>query len=220
METFKSALTNYICDGTNPASAVLADSNATYTPSLSERRSGTSKFLHSDALGTTRGITNSSQAATGTISHEAFGLTVATTGSSTNPYKFAATSGYRNYGDAGLSHVGARYYDAQVGRFITRDTELDQHPYLYCDHDPVNGVDPSGHDVGGGIIGGIMTLYPFPPDYSSSPTLRKLSIQLQSPSNNRGFMPKPPDYPVWDPRSWGTWDWDWWGPYPYPRPNE
>jgi RHS repeat-associated protein len=70
---------------------------------------------------------------------------VATTGSSTDPYKFAATSGYRDDGDAGLSHVGARYYDAQVGRFITRDTELDQHPYLYCHHDPVNNVDPTGH---------------------------------------------------------------------------
>jgi len=46
--------------------------------------------------------------------------------------------------------VAARYYDAQVGRFISRDTYLDQHPYLYCDHDPVNAVDlnavdPSGH---------------------------------------------------------------------------
>jgi RHS repeat-associated protein len=98
-----------------------------------------------DGLGSERTVTNSSQTVTGTIIHEAFGQTVATTGSSSNPYKFAATSGYRDDGDAGLSHVGARYYDAQVGRFITRDTELDQHPYLYCNHDPVNGVDPSGH---------------------------------------------------------------------------
>ena len=58
---------------------------------------------------------------------------------------FAATSGYRNDGDAGLMHVGARYYDAQVGLFITRDTELDQKPYLYCHHDPVNYLDPTGH---------------------------------------------------------------------------
>ena len=58
---------------------------------------------------------------------------------------FGATSGYRNDGDAGLSHIGARYYDAQVGRFISRDTYLDQKPYLYCEHDPVNHLDPSGH---------------------------------------------------------------------------
>jgi RHS repeat-associated protein len=59
---------------------------------------------------------------------------------------FAATSGYRSDGDAGLMHVGARYYDAQVGRFITRDTYRSQKPYLYCEHDPVNAVDPTGHD--------------------------------------------------------------------------
>jgi len=67
---------------------------------------------------------------------------------------YAATSGYRNDGDAGLVHVGARYYDAQVGRFITRDTLLDQKPYLYCEHDPVNGLDPHGHAPAwiGGVI--------------------------------------------------------------------
>lgn len=43
-------------------------------------------------------------------------------------------------------HVGARYYDAQVGRFVSRDTYLDQKPYLYCEHNPTNAVDPSGHD--------------------------------------------------------------------------
>jgi RHS repeat-associated protein len=74
------------------------------------------------------------------------GQTVATTGSTTSPYKFAATSGYRNDGDAGLMHVGARYYDSQVGRFVTRDTVLTEHPYLYCEHDPINAVDPGGHD--------------------------------------------------------------------------
>jgi RHS repeat-associated protein len=58
---------------------------------------------------------------------------------------FAATSGYRSDGDAGLTHVGARYYDAQVGRFITRDTVLSEHPYVYCNADPVNAVDPTGH---------------------------------------------------------------------------
>jgi RHS repeat-associated protein len=127
---------------------VLADTNATYTPGLSEWRGSTSEFLHPDPLWTTRGITNSSQTVTGTINHDAFGLTVNTTGSSTNPYKFTATSGYRDDGDAGLVHVGARYYDPQVDRFITRDTELDQHPYLYCEHDPVNSTDPTGHYVG------------------------------------------------------------------------
>jgi RHS repeat-associated protein len=113
-----------------------------------------------DGLGSERTVTNSSQTVTGTATYEGFGQTVATTGSSTDPYMFAATSGYRNDGDAGLMHVGARYYDAQVGRFITRDTYLDQKPYLYCEHDPINVVDPTGHfgtwkEIVGVILGGL-----------------------------------------------------------------
>ena len=84
-----------------------------------------------DGQGSERTVTNSRQTVTGTLTQDGFGNPVASTGSSANPYMHAATSGYRNDGDAGLSHVGARYYDAQVGRFISRDTFLDQKPYLY-----------------------------------------------------------------------------------------
>ncbi len=75
----------------------------------------------------------------------AFGQTVASSGNSTDTYQYGATSGYRTEGDAGLTLVGCRFYDAQVGRFISRDTYQDQPPYAYCDGDPVNATDPSGH---------------------------------------------------------------------------
>jgi hypothetical protein len=61
-----------------------------------------------DGLGSERTVTNGSQTVTGTINFDAFGQTVGSTGSSTNPYMFAATSGYRSDGDAGLMHVRAR----------------------------------------------------------------------------------------------------------------
>jgi RHS repeat-associated protein len=105
------------------------------------------EYQMTDGLGSTRTVINSSQTVTSTAITEGSGQTVATTGSTSSPYGFAGAHGYRTDGDAGLTHVGARYYDAQVGRFITRDTYLDQHPYLYCEHDPVNYVDPSGHLV-------------------------------------------------------------------------
>ena len=98
-----------------------------------------------DGLGSERTVTNSSQTVTGTLNMDGFGNAVGSTGSSSNPYMYAATSGYRSDGDAGLMHVGARYYDAQVGRFTSRDTVLSEHPYAYCEHDPVNRVDPDGH---------------------------------------------------------------------------
>ena len=99
-----------------------------------------------DGLGSERTVTNGSGAVQGTLTLSAFGQTVASSGSSTSAYQFGATSGYRTEGDAGLTLVGCRFYDAQVGRFITRDTYLDQKPYAYCDGDPVNSLDATGHD--------------------------------------------------------------------------
>jgi hypothetical protein len=46
---------------------VLKDARAVYAPGLSERTTGgspASKFYHTDALGSTRGITNGSQTVT------------------------------------------------------------------------------------------------------------------------------------------------------------
>ena len=101
-------------------------------------------------------MTNSSQAVTASLTLSAFGQSVASSGSSSSAYGFGATSGYRTEGDAGLTLVGCRFYDAQVGRFITRDTYLDQAPYAYCDGDPVNALDPTGHSwiptVAGGVV--------------------------------------------------------------------
>ena len=50
----------------------------------------------------------------------------------------------------GLYYMNARYYDPETGRFISQDSyrgenESFWHLYVYCDADPVNGVDPTGH---------------------------------------------------------------------------
>ncbi len=97
-----------------------------------------------DGLGSTRQTVDASQSVTSTLTTEAFGVVVSQSGSSGNPYRFAGAWGYRDDGDAGLLHVGARYYEPQVGRFISRDPVLSEHPYLYCQHEPVNRVDPTG----------------------------------------------------------------------------
>ncbi len=79
-----------------------------------------------------------------------FGQTIASGGSTGNHYQWGASSGYRSDGfgpadAAPLQKVGARYYDPELGVFLTRDTVLSQKPYAYCDGDPVNFSDPSGH---------------------------------------------------------------------------
>ena len=126
------------------------------------RRNG--EYPAFDGLGSARAEANSSGTATATQDFDAFGNTIASSGSTSSPYNFAAGWAYASLacpersrgGDAGLQHVGARYYDPQVGRFASRDSMLDQIPYAYCGHEPVDWVDPSGHDWGaiGAIIGG------------------------------------------------------------------
>lgn len=52
----------------------------------------------------------------------------------------------------GLQYLRARYYDTELGSFITIDTYLgslenaiSQNRYTYANNDPVNNIDPSGH---------------------------------------------------------------------------
>jgi RHS repeat-associated protein len=145
--------TSFLYDG---ASVLLEKQGSTTTATYTYgnalvRKDGETPLF--DGLGSERTVTNTTGAVQGTLTMTAFGQSVASTGSSTDPYEFAATSGYRNDGDAGLMLVGARYYDAQVGIFISRDTYLDQLPYGYCNGDPVNAVDPSGHISSDGYAG-------------------------------------------------------------------
>jgi len=57
--------------------------------------------------------------------------------------------------------VGARYYDPAIGRFTSRDSDITQSAYVYCNGDPVNLTDPSGHgpsDILAGIGGAIVAV--------------------------------------------------------------
>ena len=95
-------------------------------------------------------MTDGGQVVTSSNAVTAYGQTVAVGGGTASPYGFKGSAGYRSDGDspAGGSNylkVGARYYDAEWGRFLTRDTDLSQKPYQYCGGDPVNFSDPSGH---------------------------------------------------------------------------
>ena len=122
------------------------------------RRNG--EFFLYDGLGSARTYTNASGAVTASAVYDGFGNTVATSGSTSSPYQFGATSGYRNDGDAGIMQVGARYYDPATGSFLTRETDLNQLAYVYCGDDPIDKLDPSGHDdtpvaESGGLLGSL-----------------------------------------------------------------
>ena len=95
---------------------------------------------------------------TDSLDTDAFGMSVASTGTTPTPFGFAGQHGYQNDSVTGLMRLGHRFYDASVGRFLSRDPIQDGYNwYAYCNNDPVNGVDPKGltdhaHDKPGHVV--------------------------------------------------------------------
>ncbi|WKZ80553.1 MAG: RHS repeat-associated core domain-containing protein [Fimbriimonadaceae bacterium] len=135
----------YLRDGAYVTDPVLSDGAATYTPGVSERRSGTTKFYHPDRLGTTERLTDTSESTTDTRQYDAFGLLTSSSGSTPTPFGFAGAWGYQEDPDSGLKLLGHRYYDPSTGRFLTRDPVKDgRNWYGYCAGNPVSRIDQGG----------------------------------------------------------------------------
>jgi RHS repeat-associated protein len=82
---------------------------------------------------------------TDSLDTDAFGMNVASTGTTPTPFGFAGQHGYHNDSVTGLMRLGHRYYDASVGRFLSRDPIQDGYNwYAYVNNDPVNKIDPKG----------------------------------------------------------------------------
>lgn len=59
-----------------------------------------------------------------------------------NRYEF---TGYESDATSGLQYAGARFYDPELGLFLTHDPQRQfPSPYAYGSWNPVNGVDPDG----------------------------------------------------------------------------
>jgi len=135
----------FLRDGASVTDPVLSDGAATYTPGISESRSGVSTFYGQDQLGSVTLQTNSSSSITYKASYDAFGAIKSSTGSTSSPFGFAGGPGYQQDSDSGLMLLGHRYYDSSTGRFLTRDPVKDgSNWYDYVGNNPVRAVDPCG----------------------------------------------------------------------------
>ena len=110
-----------------------------------QRRSNQDHWHLLDGLGSTIALTDAQQTVTDTYAYEAFGNKVATTGTAVNPYKYVTGSGYYTDHESDLTLLTLRYYDPDLGRFITRDpASVGPNLYMYVNNNPLKYVDPTG----------------------------------------------------------------------------
>jgi len=170
-KTQNAVKTKYINDVALPLVQVLTETDATgnilatynYGRDLiSMNKAGTNSYYHYDGLGSTRQLTDSNEAVVANYTYDSFGSLIASSGTTENTYKF---TGEEFDDSSGLLYLRARYYDSEVGRFISRDPiltpmQIDDNflwfvPFLrsypqifnsynYVCNNPVNFIDPFG----------------------------------------------------------------------------
>jgi RHS repeat-associated protein len=118
---------------------------------LKTKTGTTSQFYLQNHLGSTVALTNSSGAITESQSYDSFGNRTNTTFS--NRYQFTG----REYdATTGLQYSRARWYDPQLGRFISEDPigfgGGDVNRYVYVGNGTLSKIDPMGLQASGGGI--------------------------------------------------------------------
>jgi RHS repeat-associated protein len=114
-------------------------------------KNGQTYYYHLNGHGDVVALTDNNGNVVAEYEYDAWGNILSQTGSlaSENPYRYA---GYRYDEVTGLYYLMSRYYDANIGRFLTRDTfhgfgdepqSLNQ--YAYAHNNPVMNIDPDGH---------------------------------------------------------------------------
>ncbi len=114
---------------------------------------GDSSFYHYNHLGTTVALTNAAESVTDTYRHDAWGVRLASTGSTVNPHTYVGRQRYYRMPNADLYHLGFRDYAQGVGRFWTVDpARHGTNWFAYVDGNPVDLSDPSGLQGIGGWV--------------------------------------------------------------------
>jgi RHS repeat-associated protein len=120
---------------------------------VSMTKNGTTYYYHLNGHGDVVALTDQNGQIVSEYEYVARGNILSQSGTlaSENPYRYA---GYRYDEATGLYYLMARYYDAETGRFLTRDKfhgfeddpkSLNQ--YAYAHGNPVRYMDPEGNWV-------------------------------------------------------------------------
>jgi len=109
---------------------------------LRQTAGGTTSYFVTNHLGTTRALTDPSGNVTSSLTYDSFGNV--TSGSASTRYAY---TGREADADTDLMFYRARWYDPQLGRFISEDPiglGGGGNLYAYVENDPLDAVDPEG----------------------------------------------------------------------------
>jgi len=113
---------------------------------LQRTDSAGSRFLLTDALGSTLALSDSTGALQTQYTYEPFGNAMASGAATTNSFAYTG----RELDPTGLYFYRDRYYNPQLGRFISEDPvgfKSGINVYAYVGNNPISFVDPLGHDA-------------------------------------------------------------------------
>jgi RHS repeat-associated protein len=102
------------------------------------------RYYHKDHLSSSTVITDTNGSLVRRIIYAPYGSESASEGTAEVSYKYTD----KEKDTTGLYYFGARFYDPEVGRFLTVDPKKDgENWYAYCYNNPINNTDPDGLQV-------------------------------------------------------------------------
>jgi RHS repeat-associated protein len=144
--TDSSKTTIYIYSGLNVLYEETMNSAATYiygpvgriAKRITINQETNTYYYHTDHIGSTRLATDDNKNIVAHTVYHPFGEPYSTEGS--QDYSFTG----KKQDATGLYYVSARYYDPELGRFLTRDLKKGINQYSYCYNNPLKYIDPDG----------------------------------------------------------------------------
>ena len=108
-------------------------------------------YYHFDAAGNVLALTDATGGVAAAYAYDPFGRVLAETGATDQPFTFAGGHGMRRVGSNGLYHAQARWYDARIQRFLSKEPQWPVlgnpellNPYQYALNNPALYVDANG----------------------------------------------------------------------------
>ena len=104
-------------------------------------KSGEINYYHSDRIGSNRLVSDSSGDIEKEFKSLPFGQEIKNEG-----VRYAFATG-KELDESDLHYFGARYYDSNLGKFISVDPVQNNHAYSYVANNPLMFVDPDGREI-------------------------------------------------------------------------